>query len=137
MMFIDGVYPVISRHPVGLVGACFFPRFRPSGFFEHFVYPMCLLFTPEIMNWSFSQPHVFDKIIIFPSFAHTFPSIFPWFSFALQQRALGRNQVLPSDDNPDVVSWRGWKWWIFHYGLPEGTGKRLHSCGKSPFLIGP
>ena len=73
MMFIDGAYPVISRHPVGLVGACFFPRFRPSGFFEHFVYPMCLLFTPEIMNWSFSN-HMFSTK---SSFSHHFPIICP------------------------------------------------------------
>ena len=130
MMFIDGAYPVISRHPVGLVGACFFPRFRPSGFFEHFVYPMCLLFTPEIMNWSFSN-HMFSTK---SSFSHHFPIIcphicphisqhFPMVFLCLAATCPGVHQVLPSDDNPDVVSWRGWKWWIFHHGLPEGTGK--------------
>jgi hypothetical protein len=71
------------------------------------------------------QPHVFDKIIIFPSFSHHLPTHFPAFShgFPLPATCPGVHQVLPSDDNPDVVSWRGWKWWIFHYGLPEGTGK--------------
>ena len=102
-----------------------FPTIPAIGFLRTFRIPHVLAFHARDHELVIFQPHVFDKIIIFPSFSHHLPTHFPAFShgFPLPATCPGVHQVLPSDDNPDVVSWRGWKWWIFHYGLPEGTGK--------------